>query len=199
MSSQWPACDRSRFVSWLAIGDGDRLLSCQELPFDYGDWIDDNVAGATSEKVDSWIGSQIKINVPIWPAWNSVTSRTHPIIITVVTRCAVIRYVHSRISGIAVLPSCTNDQGAYGAFFIFYLEEDSHEHDSRNTLHRWQGSRTNSRSGNSIPELSSLRLERRRRLSRRCGRKIHSFKKPGVARSSARCGPFPIRRDALAA
>lgn len=70
-----------------------------------------------------WIGSQIKINVPIWPAWNSVTSRTNLVIITVVTRCAVVRYVHSRTSGVAVSPSCTNDQGAYGAFFIFYPEE----------------------------------------------------------------------------
>jgi len=148
---------------------------------------------------ERWTRSQIKLNVPIWLAWNSVTSRTNLVIITVVIRCAVVRYVHSRTSGTVAPPSCTNDQGAYGAFFIFYPEEDCHDHDSRNTLHRWQGSCANSRSGNPIPELPSLTWEPRRRLFPRCGRRIHSFKRPAAARSSARCGPFPIRRDARAA
>lgn len=68
-------------------------------------------------------GSQVTIDVPILLTWNPVSSRTNLVIVTVVTRCAVVRYVHSRTSGVAVSPSCTNDQGAYGAFFIFYPEE----------------------------------------------------------------------------
>lgn len=54
---------------------------------------------------EKWARSQIKLNVPIWLAWNSVTSRTNLVIITVVIRCAVVRYVHSRTSGtVAPLP-----------------------------------------------------------------------------------------------